>query len=249
MPYNPFSLQEKKILITGASSGIGYATAKECSRMGASLTLNGRDEERLYQCLKEVGENGNTFVKADLTVSEELENLVSKVPVLDGVVISAGKGITLPIKSATTKKYQEILDINFLAPAELVRLLLKKKKINDGASIVIIASIGGVCQFEPANAVYGTSKAAINSFMKFAALEMAPKGIRVNTICPGMVETPLMKIGRFSEEQLDAYRDSYPLKRFGKPEEIGLGAVYLLSDASAWITGTSLVIDGGSTIR
>lgn len=249
MHSNPFSLAGKKVLITGASSGIGYATAIECSCMGASLFLTGRDEGRLQDCLQHVGFDNNEKITADLTVKEDLEKLVEHAPLLDGVVICAGKGTTLPIKSATTQKYQDLFDINFFAPAELVRLLVKGKKLNIGASIVMIASIGGVYQFEPANAIYGTSKAALNAFMRFAAIEFAAKGIRVNTICPGMVETPLMRNGRLSEEQLNAYMESYPLKRFGKPEEVGQAAVYLLSDAASWITGTSLVMDGGATIR
>lgn len=249
MQNNPFSLEGKKILITGASSGIGYATAIECSRMGATLFMTGRNEERLLDCLHTVGTNEHEIIIADLTKKEDLENLVGSSPVLDGIVVCAGKGTTLPIKSASSQKYQEIFDINFFAPAELVRLLVKGKKLKNGSSVVMIASIGGVFQFEPANAIYGTSKAALNAFMRFAAIEFAAKGIRVNTICPGMVETPLMQNGRFSEEQLNFYKDSYPLKRFGKPEEIGQAAVYLLSDAASWITGTSLVIDGGATIR
>lgn len=248
MQDNPFSLAGKKVLITGASSGIGFATAIECSRMGASLFLTGRDEFRLQDCHQKIGAD-NEVITADLTIKEELEKLVDNSPILDGVVICAGKGTTLPIKSATTQKYQDVFDINFFAPAELVRLLVKGKKLNNGASIVMIASIGGVYQFEPANAIYGTSKAALNAFMRFAAIEFAAKGVRVNTICPGMVETPLMRNGRLSEDQLNAYRESYPLKRFGKPEEVGQAVVYLLSDAASWITGTSLVIDGGATIR
>lgn len=248
MQNNPFSLEGKKVLITGASSGVGYATAIECSRMGANLVITGRDKERLESCLNSLLGNGHTLIQADLTNKEELGQLVELVPALDGIVICAGQGTTLPIKSANTQKYQDIFDINFFAPVELLRLLFKGKKINSCASIVIIASIGGTFRFEPANAVYGTSKAAVNTFMKFAAIEFAAKGIRVNSICPGMVETPLMKNGRFSEEQLEAYREAYPLKRFGKPEEIGQAAIYLLSNAASWVTGTSLVIDGGMSI-
>lgn len=248
MQNNPFSLEGKKVLITGASSGIGYATAIECSRMGANLVITGRDEKRLESCLSSLHGNGHTSIQADLTNKEEMGQLIDQVPALDGIVICAGRGTTVPIKSANIQKYQDIFDINFFAPVELLRLLFKGRKINDGASIVIIASIGGTFRFEPANAVYGTSKAAVNTFMKFAAIEFAAKGIRVNSICPGMVETPLMKNGRFSEEQLEAYRETYPLKRFGKPEEIGQAAIYLLSDAASWVTGTSLVIDGGMSI-
>lgn len=248
MQNNPFSLEGKKVLITGASSGIGYATAIECSRMGANLVITGRDKKRLESCLNSLQGNGHTLIQADLTNEEEMWQLIDQASVLDGIVICAGQGTTLPIKSANIQNYQDIFDINFFAPVELLRLLFKNKKLNNGASIVIIASIGGTFRFEPANAVYGTSKAAVNTFMKFAAIEFASKGIRVNSICPGMVETPLIKNGRFCEEQLEAYRETYPLKRFGKPEEIGQAAIYLLSDATSWVTGTSLVIDGGMSI-
>lgn len=249
MDYNPFSLEGKRVLVAGASSGIGMATAIECSRMGASLFISGRNQARLEDCLNNLWGGENELFTADLTVRDEIESLVAHAPSLDGVVISAGKGITLPIKSANIQKYQDIFDINFFATTELLRLLFKSKKLKNQASVVIISSIGGTKQFEPANAIYGTSKAAVNAFMKFAAIEWAAKGIRVNTVCPGMVETPLMTNGRFSEEQLKAYRESYPLKRFGNPEEIGYAVVFLLSDASSWVTGTSLIVDGGSTIR
>ena len=248
MEYNPFTLIDKNILVTGASSGIGLATAIECSRMSANLVVTGRDKERLDTCLNSLTGSHHSCFQADLTKNEELMQMVAQVPVLDGVVICAGQGTSLPIKSANTQKYLDLFEINFFAPVEMLRLLLKSRKLSNGASIVIIASIGGIFRFEPANAVYGTSKAAINTYMKFAALEFAAKGIRVNSICPGMVETPLMKNGRFSEEQLENYKETYPLKRFGKPVEIGQAAVYLLSDAASWITGTSLVIDGGMSI-
>lgn len=248
MSYNPFSLKGKTVLVTGASSGIGRATAIECSRMGADLVITGRNRERLEECLSQLSGNDNKIITAELTNQQDLENLVLQLPDLDGVVVCAGQGMTLPIKSASINKYQSIFDINFFAPAELIRLMFKRKKLKNLSSVVIIASIGGVAQYEPANAIYGTSKAAINAFMKFASVEFSAKSIRVNTICPGMVETPLMLNGRFSEEQLNAYRETYPLKRFGKPEEISYAAIYLLSDASAWVTGTSLIIDGGATV-
>lgn len=248
MSYNPFSLEGKTVLITGASSGIGMATAIECSRMGARLVISGRNRERLDKCMLLLEGQSHALIQADLTNQADLEQLVAQTPVVDGVVVSAGQGITLPIKSASSQKYQEIFDINFFAPTELLRLLYKGKKLNNLASVVLIASIGGTYKFDSANAVYGTSKAALNAFMKFAAVEFSAKGIRVNSICPGMVETPLMKQGRFSEDQLDNYRATYPLKRFGKPEEIGQAAIYLLSDAASWVTGTSLVIDGGMSI-
>lgn len=164
-------------------------------------------------------------------------------------MLCAGKALAIPVKQASSEKFQDVFAINFYALVELLRQLYKKKKLKKSASVVIISSIGGLYLYEPGNVTYGTSKAALNSFMKYAAKEYAARMIRVNSICPGMIETPLIHRGVFTEEQLQAYMDNYPLKRFGQPEEVAYASVYLLSDAARWVTGTSLVIDGGSTIK
>ena len=164
-------------------------------------------------------------------------------------MLCAGKARAIPVKQASTDKFHEVFAINFFALAELLRLLYKTKKLKKTASVVIISSIGGLYLYEPGNVTYGASKAALNSFMRYAAKEYSARMIRVNSICPGMVETPLIHRGIFTEEQLQTYMENYPLKRFGKPEEVAYAAVYLLSDAASWVTGTSLVIDGGSTIK
>ena len=129
-----------------------------------------------------------------------------------------------------------------------MRLLYKKKKLNKSASIVILASLGGTAVYSGGNCIYGASKAALNSVMKFCAKEFAPRKIRVNSICPGMVDTPLIHRGTVSEEQLQEDMLRYPLKRYGKPEDIAYAVVYLLSDAASWMTGQSMVLDGGMSI-
>lgn len=247
--YNPFSLEGKTILVTGASSGIGQATAIECSKMGASVVLCGRNVERLNETKALlVGENHMIF-DGDLSQEDVIGSLVASVPQLDGVVLSAGKGMTLPFQFSTREKFDEIFNINFFSPIEVLRLLIKKKKLNQNSSVVFIVSIGGTQRFSVGNSVYGASKAALQAMVNFCAQELASKKVRVNGICPGMVETPLIRKGTLTDEQLKEDMDKYPLKRYGYPEDIAYGSIYLLSAASSWITGQSIVIDGGITSK
>ena len=246
--YNPFSLAGKTVLITGASSGIGRETALECARMGASVVITGRDKDRLDETLQHIESDDKTAIIADLTVADDIERLIEALPSLDGAVLCAGNSTTLPLQFGTRDKFDDMFDINFFAPVELLRMLYKKKRLNKGASVVLIASIGGTHSVMPGNGIYGASKAALNSVMKYAAREFASRRIRVNSICPGMVDTPLIHRGTITEEQLAEDAKRYPLGRYGKPSDIALGAVYLLGDASSWLTGHDLVIDGGFSI-
>jgi NAD(P)-dependent dehydrogenase (short-subunit alcohol dehydrogenase family) len=247
MEYNPFTLKGKTILVTGASSGIGQATAVECAQMGAEVVITGRDTERLQATADLMG-NLKAQIAADLTNQEDVERLVASLPPLDGAVLCAGNSTTLPLQFGSREKFDEMFNVNFFAPVELLRLMYKKKVLQKGASVVLIASIGGTHSFMPGNGVYGASKAALNSLMKYAAREYASRKIRVNSICPGMVDTPLIHRGTITEEQLAEDAKRYPLGRYGKPDDIANGAVYLLSDASSWLTGHDLVIDGGFSI-
>jgi len=246
--FNPFSLQGKTILVTGASSGIGQATAIACSRMGAHLVVTARDQQRLQETANQLSGNIAMTVLANLTNDEDLKQLVEALPPLDGAVLCAGNSITLPLQYGTREKFDDMFDINFFAPVELLRLMYKKKILVKGASVVLLASIGGTHSFMPGNGVYGASKAALNSFMRYAAREFASRRVRVNSICPGMVDTPLIHRGTITEEQLAEDAKRYPLGRYGRPDDIANGAIYLLSDASSWLTGHDLVIDGGFSI-
>ena len=246
--YNPFSLEGKTILVTGASSGIGQETAIQCSKMGAKVIVTARNEERLQETLSRLEGEGHQIILAEMTNSEDLELLVGKVGELNGVVLCAGKGMTSPFLFSTRDKYDEVLNVNFYAPIELLRLLVKKKKLAKDASAVFVSSLGGNYVFSPGNGVYGASKAALNATMKYAARELAPKKIRVNSVNPGMVNTKLIQGGAISEEQHKLDMEQYPLKRYGEPEDIAFAIIYLLSDASSWVTGHSLVIDGGRTL-
>ena len=236
------------ILVTGASSGIGQATAIECSKMGAKLVVTGRDQSRLQETFEQLVGAGHMQLTAELTDEEAVKRIAEDCPELNGLLLCAGKGMTLPLNFATREKFDSIFDVNFFAPMELVRMLLKKKKISKASSIVFVSSIGGNWSFNLGNGVYGASKAAINSAMKVWAKELAPKKIRVNSVNPGMVNTKLIQGGAISEEQHRKDMEKYPLGRYGEPVDIAYGVIYLLSDASSWVTGHSLVIDGGVTI-
>lgn len=245
--YNPFSLKGKNILVTGASSGIGKSTAIECSRMGARLIITGRDNQRLNETLSllEHSETEHQSIVADLTNEEDIELLVNSIDKLDGCVFSTGLSSTkiLPFYSRT--EIERIFDVNYIGPVLLTKDLVKKKLLSKGCSLVYISSIGGVHFFSPGNGIYGASKSALDSFVRFAAIELASKKVRVNSVCPSRVETPLLKSVPISEEEVQLDKSKYLLKRYATPQEIALGCVYLLSDASSFMTGQSLILDGG----
>lgn len=247
--YNPFSLEGKRILVTGASSGIGKATAIECSRMGASIVACGRNKERLEETITALdGKNHIPFV-GDLVESDALISLIDSIPAIDGALFAAGLTLVYPMLFSDKEKFKTLFETNFFSGAELLRLLVKKKKVNTGGSLVYIVSIGGTNVFASGQTVYGTSKAALNAFVRYAAIELAPKKIRVNGISPGGVNTPMVLEGNVSDEQLKKSIEDIPLKRYGKPEEIAQAAVYLLSNAASWVTGTTLTIDGGLSAK
>ncbi len=248
--YNPFSLERKTIFVTGASSGIGKAIAIECSKMGANMIISGRNTERLNDTFGKLEGNGHMQIAADLGDDESVSSLIDKLPALDGIVHCAGLIKTLPFQFCNSKQLEEIMTVNFTTPSLMSAQLVKKKKIASGGSIVFIGSISGVLISTFANSMYAASKGAVNGMVKGMALDLAPKGIRVNSINPGMIETSIMGEGVISAEQLEEDKKNYPLgKRYGKPEEVAYAVIYLLSDAASWVTGSTLLIDGGYTLQ
>lgn len=245
---NPFSLLNKTIFVTGASSGIGKAIAEECSKLGAKLIITGRDKKRLDRVYEELQGSSHIKIQADLTIDADLDAITQTIPELDGIVHSAGIVRTLPFSFVSDEELQKVMDINFMAPVKLSQKLLKLKKLRKESSIVFISSISGVSCTYAANTMYSASKGAVNGIVKGMAVDLASKSIRVNSILPGMIETNLMKDDSITEEQIAADVLRYPLKRYGKPEEVAWAAIYLLSDASKWVTGTNLLIDGGYTL-
>lgn len=251
MSENIFSLEGKTILVTGASSGIGRGIALQCAKMGARVILNGRNKERLEETLGMMAGSNHSIVVADLSKQEEIERLVNDLPEIQGWVNSAGIPIVSPVKRMKRDDVFNIFNVNIISSMLLFSLLLKSKKIKRGASVVLISSVSGNYVGTPGDTAYQASKGATCAFSKGAAVELASLGIRVNCINPGLVPTSILEKSNLVNEDghmLDIWIDKYPLKRLGTPEDIGSGAVFLLSDASSWITGQNLVIDGGMSI-
>ena len=246
---NPFSLVGKTILITGASSGIGRATAISCSQMGAVIILTGRNETRLSATYSMLEGQDHLQICADLTIQNEMDKLIEQLPKLDGIVSVAGTAKPLVLQQTDKEDVNEIMQINTFVPIHLTRLVLQHKKLNKGASLIYISSLNGNNCAYIGSSIYAASKSALTGFMKGVALELAPRGIRANCINPGMIDTDLLKSGSIGQDELEKDRLKYPLKRYGKPEEVAYAAVYLLSDATKWITGSSLLIDGGYTLQ
>ena len=247
---NPFALTGKTVLITGGAGGIGSAVAKTCVQLGARVVLTDIREDALNVTLASLSELGtgkpNLCFTADLTDADQLAALVDFCPLLDGVVCNAGVMKLTLTQFITEEELTRIQRINLNAPILLTRSLLKKKKIKKGGAIVFTASAAGVYRVSMGNGIYATTKCGIDAFMRTVALEFGPKGIRCNSVNPGMVETAL--IGSFTEEQKEKEKLNYPLRRFAQPEDIANGISYLLSDASSFVTGTALKIDGGMTL-
>jgi len=246
---NPFSLEGKTVLITGAASGIGKATAQQCTEMGAKVVLLDLNSEGLKQTASEIGRDDSEYFVVNLTEYEQLCETVSKLPKLDGVVSNAGIVKSLLARFSEKTDMEKIFEINTYSHINLVQQLIAQKKLNKGASIVFTSSMSGVYCGIVGGSLYGATKSALVGYSKALALELAPRGIRVNTIHPGMVETPLTKNTALSQDILDEDAKNYPLSRYGKPEEIAYAIVYLLSDATVWMTGSKLLIDGGYSVK
>ena len=247
--YNPFSLSSKTILITGASSGIGRATAIECSRMGATCILTGRNEERLLETQSQLEGIGHTTICCCLNEETAIKELCNQLPtIVDGLVHCAGISSLKPILGLTNANIQEIFETNCFAPMLLTKHIVKSKKISAGGSMVFIGSISGNGNFATALSTYGSSKSALTAFVKYAALELSCKHIRCNAILPGRIETSLLQNQTMNSDDIQQDINKYPLHRYGKPQEVAQCAIYLLSDTTQWITGTSITIDGGRTL-
>ena len=246
--YNPFNLKDKTIFVTGASSGIGKAIAIECSKMGAKVIISGRNEERLKDTLSNLEGKNHEYIIADLSNKDDLIILHKRLPVLDGLVNCAGLTKVAPFAFATRESFEEVMNVNFFAPTELTRLLVKSKKISKNGSIVFISSVSGVYCSAVASSIYSSSKGAVNGLVKGVALDLAPRGIRVNSVNPGMIDTDIFSDSAITQDQLNEDMKRYPLGRYGKPEEVAYAVIYLLSDASTWTTGSNILIDGGYTL-
>ena len=242
--FNPFSLKDKTILVTGASSGIGQAIAASVSKMGANVIINGRNKAKLEKTHSLMAGDNNIIIAGDLTKNEDISRLATDIPQVDGIVHCAGIGYRMPAKMLSEKDIESVMKANFNSAVLLQAALLTKKKVKKDSSIVFIASKAADYP-SPGNAVYSASKGALISYARCLAIELAPRGIRVNCICPAMVWTDLIMQNEVTLEQLQESEKSYPLKRYGKPEDVAYLAIYLLSEASSWMTNSCIDLTGG----
>lgn len=243
---NPFDLSGKKILVTGASSGIGYETCLAISRQGGTFIAIARRVELLEKLIQESG-NENSFILADLSQTEDIQKIVELMPNIDGIVHSAGIVTLAPVKFYSKELMNSIRETNFDSIALLINLITKKKKINKGSSIVLVASIAGLFGMK-GNGIYAASKGALIAISKVWASEFSSNRIRVNCVSPGMVKTEITNksIEDLSLEVIQLDEKKYPLG-YGEIIQVANPIIFLLSEASSWITGQNLILDGGRT--
>jgi NAD(P)-dependent dehydrogenase (short-subunit alcohol dehydrogenase family) len=250
---NLFDLENKTIVITGASSGIGRQCAVTCATFGANVILIGRSLERLEDTAKNCP--SKTFiVNHDITDYTSLElklrDLIKITGRIDGVIHAAGISTTLPLKNIHPNKMEPFIATNVYAAVNLTRVLTKVGFYNtEACSIVFIASVMGLVG-EMGKTIYSLTKGALIAASKSMALELASKQIRVNCIAPGVVVTPMSQNAVYAQhsEALERVKQQHPLG-LGHPEDIAAACVYLLAPASKWVTGTTLVVDGGYTAK
>lgn len=244
---NPFSLEGKTILVTGASSNIGRQIAVKCSEMGAKVIATARNEERLKETLDKMIGEGHQIVQSDFSDVEQIPVLVGQLPELDGIVMCAAVFRTTPIRNNRRKYTEEMFKTNTFANIDLIQLLLKNRKIKDGGSILFISSVAAYRPYA-GNALYSATKGAINSFCQVLAIEQSNRKIRANCVSPGIVQSDMeVKDWAVTQEDLDKEEARFPLG-FGHTEDIAYAAVYMMSDASKWVTGTNMIVDGGQSI-
>ena len=244
---NPFSLENKRIFVTGASSGIGQCIAIECSKMGAKMVVTARNQERLHETVSQLATSDSQEIIADISTIEGVDAIVEQVPELDGLVLNAGIIHTAPVKFINEENLMAVFNTNILSSIRLVQRLIKKKKLNRNASVVFISSIS-TFQVKKGNSLYSATKGAVNSFAKALAIEVGHLGIRVNCIQPGNIKTRVMDAGAITEEQRAEYMKKYILGE-GEPIDVAYPAIYLLSNAAKWVTGSIFTIDGGGTLQ
>jgi len=249
-----FNLDNKNIMITGASSGIGKQCAITFSQLGANIILVARNKERLEQTFNELKKGNHISFAQDITEYDKLEEIINisvgKVGKISGFVHSAGVDKLLPFKLIEPAIYEEMFATNTISGFEISRIISKRKYINsEGASFVFISSIMGILG-QIGKIAYCSSKGAVVAGVKAMALELASKKIRVNSILPAVVETEMSKqaLGNLSEESREEILNMHPLG-LGKPDDIAYACAFLLSDASRWITGTNLIVDGGYSAK
>ncbi len=244
---NPFSLEGKKILVTGASSGIGYETCRRINLQGGTFIATARREKNLEKLLLECNNSNHSAIRADIADDKEIDQLVNNLNGIDGIVHSAGIVSLAPVKYYNDDLLNSMRSVNYDSIVKIVNLLSKRNKLNRNGSIVLISSISALFGMN-GNGIYAGTKGALISIAKVWANELSRLRIRVNCVSPGMVKTDITNrsIDDLSLEVVQNDQKKYPLG-YGEPEQVANPIIFLLSDASSWITGQNLILDGGRT--
>ena len=245
---NPFSLEGKTVIVTGASSGIGKATAILCAEMGAKVVALGRNEQRLAETMALLQGEGHVLSAFDLNDENAMDMAIAAMSLVDGVACCAGVANMNPFQFVAKEEMDRVFSANFFSPVMLVNKLLKAKKLQKGSSVVFVSSVDGPKVVHPGNSVYSASKSALVGMARNMAVDLVGKKIRVNCVLPGTTDTKMIRTANVTEEMLQETAKALPMKRFAVPQEIANAIVFLLSDASSYITGAELVVDGGSSI-
>ncbi|MCB4810075.1 SDR family oxidoreductase [Methylovorus menthalis] len=245
---NPFSMANKRILVTGASSGLGRQIAISCAAAGATLIICGRNPERLQETLSQLAGSGHVTILGDLTTDDAITATVEQAGNIDGVVHCTGISIPMPARMAKREFIERLYNINVFTPQLLTNQLLAKNKLNKDGAVLFMSSTAAVRGVH-GTSIYAGTKAALIAAARCLALETAKRGIRVNCLAPDLVETPMLHgsgANMPTGEWLDQQRAIHPLG-LGTPEDVANAAIFFLSPASRWITGTTLIMDGGIT--
>lgn len=246
--FNPFSIEGKTFLITGVASGMGKATAVICAKMGATVIGVDYNYDGVQSTINELEGDSHEFYKLNLADESSWNVMLETMPVVDGIANCAGIANMNPFPFVTKQELDKVFSVNFMGPVMLVNQILKKKKLNKGGSVVFVSSVDGPKVVHAGNSVYSASKNALVGMSRNMAIDLAGKKIRVNCVLPGTTDTPLIRTENVTEEMLAETAKTFPLKRFGTPEDMANAIIYLLSDASSFVTGTELVVDGGYSI-
>lgn len=245
------SESKKTIVITGGNSGIGYATAQRFIQEGAEVIITGRSAERVHQAAQELGATGYVADVTDLAALDQLKvDIEANHGTIDTLFINAGVFKGSPIEAIDEAHYTEVMDINFKGAVFTFQKLLPL--IQEGGSVIQLSSVNAYSGM-PMASLYSASKAAMNTFTRTAAIELAPRKIRVNSVNPGPVETPIFGKTGMEQEQLEGFaaaiQQSVPLSRFGQPQDIANLVYFLASDEASFITGSELNVDGGISVN
>ena len=251
--FSPSALAGKRILVTGASSGIGREAAVHLSRCGASLIVMGRNRERLDETLAMLEGDGHRAEAAELddaeVAADRIAALAGEAGPLDGLFHSAGTSLVLPAKLTKNSHLDDLFGAGVRGALGIARAAGRRKVVADGGALVFMSSVSSV-RGRPGMVAYSAAKAAVDGMVRALAAELAPRRIRVNSIVSGAVATAMHNefVESVSDAMVANYRDLHMLG-FGEPADIAAAATFLLSDAARWITGASIAVDGGYTAK